>query len=463
MIKLIHNSFSFEDPTISILHPGDIPFTKMASEMTDYIKGIKPEKNKTKVIILALGAFECYGGNRNGDAFEETQLKKRHHTFVDHGHLYKHHVNKDPNKSYGGIDKSIYNPRMKRVELLATIDNCKAPDIVQKLESNMDVPVSMACRVPYDICSICGKKSKSVSQYCDHLKNEMTKIYPDGRQVLAMNPNPTFFDLSFVFRPADRIAYVLKKVASFGVVPSAVLANEEGLSELDYMDKSEAPMQKLSLLRKLSDIEKEVEGIIGKLHPETNREKLILEDAPKALTGDDSIVLDLNEKDPKKLLGGLARCGVIVKPRTFVKILTKKDGDLSPYLPGIFSKLLDLPGLLQSSVFDFSPFDTFSLTRPLKDRLLSDLSLFSSPSARRMLKVTIVKPSRPQMEVFPGGYSISDSSGFGGAVIKSSSVQDGETLALAYAMYKLGALSIINERDDLLAPVLATVQNYIKS
>ncbi len=91
------------------------------------------------------------------------------------------------------------------------------------------------CRVPYDICSYCADWSRitlnpradiaehkrrpiqglstETSDYCTHLKNELNKIYPDGRKVVMMNMHPRFFDLSVVFIGADKTSFVLAKLA----------------------------------------------------------------------------------------------------------------------------------------------------------------------------------------------------------------------------------------------------------
>lgn len=70
------------------------------------------------------------------------------------------------------------------------------------------------CKVPFDICSICGNETHKGTDYCTHIKYEKRKVYPDGKQAYMINVNPTFFDISIVRRRADRIAYVLNKVAS---------------------------------------------------------------------------------------------------------------------------------------------------------------------------------------------------------------------------------------------------------
>lgn len=72
----------------------------------------------------------------------------------------------------------------------------------------------MACHTPFDTCSICGNKARSRNEYCSHLRNELGRILANGQKVMAINDGPLrFFDMSFVFKPADITSSVLQKVA----------------------------------------------------------------------------------------------------------------------------------------------------------------------------------------------------------------------------------------------------------
>jgi len=90
-------------------------FTKTASEAAEYIKAVEPKPGHTIVLVLALGAYETYDLNRNGDGFNEfpykpgfkptcgccqadgawvTQeevLPNHHKNFELHGKVYRHH------------------------------------------------------------------------------------------------------------------------------------------------------------------------------------------------------------------------------------------------------------------------------------------------------------------------------------------------------------------------------------
>lgn len=198
-----------------------------------YIRNAKPLKGKTQILLTALGAGEWWGCNVNGDYFPELALAHSgeygHKTFESLAKVYKHHINKDPKASYGDVALAVYNERYHRVELIVVLDNAKAPDIASRIESGDYPEWSMGCRVPYDVCSICGNKAKTAKEYCEHLKYYMGRIHPGtGKQAYAINTMPKFFDISQVLIGADKIAKTLRKVASAGhpAISSAILAEK---------------------------------------------------------------------------------------------------------------------------------------------------------------------------------------------------------------------------------------------
>jgi hypothetical protein len=136
-------------------------------------------------------------------------------------HPYKHHVNKDPSRAFGEVVLAVWNPKMHRVELVVYLDRAKckkwaASDVIERIERGEFPDVSMGCKVPYDVCTICENRSKTKKDYCIHASSEMNRIYPDGRKVAVRNDYPKFFDISFVFIGADKSAKVLAKLAHVG-------------------------------------------------------------------------------------------------------------------------------------------------------------------------------------------------------------------------------------------------------
>lgn len=233
---------------------------KVASqnEIDQYIaQGFTPDPNYLYLHVIAMGAGEYYGCNKNGDYFPERALKIYHKTFETNAKVYKEHDNKPHSKSYGYVAKAYYNPEMHRVELLLAVNKHDAPDIVAKVERGEIPEVSMGCKIPHDVCSICGNKAANKLQYCEHIRHNLKQIYSDGRQAVMLNLQPTFFDISFVFRRADKIALTLKKVASEGASTDHVV-DVEKLAEHDKEIPAEAVVRILGskIFDSLPEIEK---------------------------------------------------------------------------------------------------------------------------------------------------------------------------------------------------------------
>ncbi|MFH1609363.1 MAG: LAGLIDADG family homing endonuclease, partial [Candidatus Bipolaricaulota bacterium] len=148
---------------------------RMHPEIRAFVEGLKSDKSKLYVLVNALGAGEFYGSNINGDYFEEAELSKDsdlagYKTFLKSG-VYRHHQNKDTERSMGKVVCAVYNWTMHRVELVIEIDRAKAreeghQDLVDQLDAGKNPAVSMGCRVKYDVCRICGNKSKTRADYC---------------------------------------------------------------------------------------------------------------------------------------------------------------------------------------------------------------------------------------------------------------------------------------------------------
>lgn len=248
------------EPTIQLLTPRDLSNVKLAGEAADYVRNVQPVEGKTIVLVLAMSAGEYYGPNRNGDAFaeraipgavsESETLPKHYKTFETGAHVYRHHINKDPAKSLGRVLKAFYNWDMHRVELLLELDNELGQDVVAKINAGEYPAVSMGCKIKYDVCSVCGNKAPTRAQYCDHAKYEMNRVYPDGQKSFVWNPAPNLFDISFVIRPADRIGFMMKKVAFADEIESS----------FELGDKVAEVQEKMSALKKLSDIDKIIRG-----------------------------------------------------------------------------------------------------------------------------------------------------------------------------------------------------------
>ena len=127
---------------------------KTASEyhptVAAYINSAKPIPGRMQVLLTALGAGEWWGSNVNGDFFPEEALAHEgpdygYKTFETSAKVYKHHVNKDPARSYGDVLLSVYNPTYHRVELVVAVDLGSGKDIADRIENGDYPDWSMGC------------------------------------------------------------------------------------------------------------------------------------------------------------------------------------------------------------------------------------------------------------------------------------------------------------------------------
>jgi hypothetical protein len=257
-------------------------FIKRAGhKMADAMQKLSFGPGEIPIHLIAIGATEYYGPNRNGDGFSEACCKRYHDTFVKHARWYRNHQNKDPQKSYGVIKYSAYNDTMHRLELIVALNGTKeaarrnggllADKELEKIASGKeDWGVSMACKVAYDVCSGCGNRAKTKADYCTAstcpyggAADNLCKVAEDGHILHVDNPHPTWFDISDVYRPADRIAYVfgkLEKAASGKVLSSADLAYEMGVTapfDLEIKNVSDRKVrEQIKLAYELAEIER---------------------------------------------------------------------------------------------------------------------------------------------------------------------------------------------------------------
>lgn len=185
----------------------------------EMLEANKPDKDHFLLHVIAMGDYENFGENRNGDAFAKEANRTRHDTFVKEGAFYREHKHHDKKRdSIGIIKASAYNEAMGRIELavwgrlrkVAGYDQ-HAEEEYEMVKAGKDISVSMSCKLPFDVCSCCGNEASNRGHYCSHLKTKMGQYIPEfDKFAFAWNPNPTFFDISKVKNPADRIAHHLE-------------------------------------------------------------------------------------------------------------------------------------------------------------------------------------------------------------------------------------------------------------
>lgn len=215
LVKLSHDGMRGSDLRDFIKRAGH-PFA-------DAVKGIKFNKGEVPIHLLALGATELYGPNRNGDGFKSAALRKYHDTFVKHARWYRNHKNKDKSKSYGVIKLAMFNEPMQRVELIVALNGTKeaaehngglvADEELNDLDNNREISGSMACASAGTLVKVRRrfKKIEDIKpgdEVLTHLGNYKTvraimprikqqyaqiKVKCCGRQVLEFTPDHEFY------------------------------------------------------------------------------------------------------------------------------------------------------------------------------------------------------------------------------------------------------------------------------
>ena len=436
--------------------------------------------------LIAIGATEDYGANRNADGFRRDVCRQYHPSFVKYARFYRDHQNKNPARSYGLVKYSTWNDPMKRIELLVSLNGSPAAAArngglfadreMQKLASGKEIPVSMACRVPFDVCSWCGNQSRTRDDYCTSIEKggsceagglkdnlgALVEMVKNGQasvhQLHADNTLPTFFDISHVFRPADRIAYVsgLLKAAS-APCGGAALAEALGITApYEVLVDSHQPPRVQRLLKlayQLADLETDMD-----------RRELPGVHIPSAsyafagsVQGHDASFPQFAREKFAHVLRALVDQRAVLPLPVFLRLVTDVGQDKAaelaaltqPLLPGVYTRLLsqpDLPSRLAECAYVpgtvSSPYVTAWAVKHAQAWSLDD---------------AYVRRRATQATIRDEGVSVATSS------LEKSALAHSPTTRLAeeYALYKLAFLGALAEDSQMpLTASLTILQNY---
>jgi intein/homing endonuclease len=225
----------------------------------------------------------------------------------------------------------------------------------------------------FDTCSYCKFNAPTAADHCVHIKTALMEILDDGQQIYMQNPNPSFFDISGVGRPADRIGYSLRKVAySTGTVGGHELAADLGLNPIALV--------KGAMLTRLAAMEKHtpVRGRQLDLKPETVRQ---LKQACDCM-GNSPVLRMLADK------------GAVLSPRDFADIFVghpdpEGAGEAIESCEGGVSSLTDPIEIGSLDPGDKRPID---LSDDADRDLHESCGCDNEPFQRRIIRITIVKP-----------------------------------------------------------------------
>ncbi|ALA48280.1 hypothetical protein PBI_SHIFA_86 [Mycobacterium phage Shifa] len=196
--------------------------------------------------------------NQNYDGWPSDELKKAAHTFIGKP-VFVNHENYDPKKARGVVVAARYveNGNDKFIEVIQEIDAKRFPKLAHEIRTGGLDSVSMGAEAGFTICSYCGNKATDVPEMCDHV------LYHKGERLPRHNRKTgkvedvlvyeschkiSFFELSYVFDPADETA-----VASRVLVANNKTAGyEDELAEWNHY-RDEGRFIRPGQTRRLSD------------------------------------------------------------------------------------------------------------------------------------------------------------------------------------------------------------------
>lgn len=179
------------------------------------LKGWQPREGFTVTQVRAISARV----NQNYDGFPSDELKTAAHTFLGKP-VFVNHNNDDPTRARGVVVGARYveNGDDKYIEVLQEVDRIRFPKLAKEIEDGGLDSVSMGTEAGHTICSACDNKATDLTDMCDHV------LFHKGQKVAGKDGEPVlvyekcyklgFFELSYVFDPADETAVVSKVITS---------------------------------------------------------------------------------------------------------------------------------------------------------------------------------------------------------------------------------------------------------
>lgn len=408
----------------------------------DFLKYAKT-KGQTDLHIIAVGAYEGTGFNRNGDMFKEAFCRANHHFFKQADRaVHRHHKNKPEDPKYGNIKAAAYNEPMRRIELIVGLDDDKCGDILGEQEKVGHTNWSMASKQAHDICTWCHHKAASDDERCEHIPNKIGEINKQGEMCGMDNPDPRWFEISYVRRPADRIGMSLSKVASSAtaMLPRDYLQIYTGfVPPSDDLFVSKKASDKRVLVRKAAAIEKHLDAVSTEANKKINGEVKL---QTEKIAFD--VMDELRQLEPGRFFKLAADKNIILSPENFTayvfggRVKEASVIGMKKHLRGIFQAIEKEGGdVVNNETYEPSRFVIGSQTT---NRLFSKLaSAHSLHPAFIVGRLSIVKTAEQHIEDDPISFE----------------------LAKQYIAYKLAALNYLSENNRLTDDIIfnGVIQN----
>jgi hypothetical protein len=291
------------------------------------------------------------------------------------------------------------------------------------------------------------------------LRHNIGRCLDDGHILHADNPHPRFFDISNVFRPADRIAYIsgtMSKAANAGVVSGAELAEQMGVTAPIGIDANTAisagVQNQLIALQKLAEAE---------LLPNNAALYTQMALAQNAAVQDTIALPAGSEIKLAEAFRALADAGVVLPLNDFLTLTVKSANvelvkSVAAALPGIFSKMAaegDIVSTLEQNAYNPAYAGSVRMRMwaekiaATKSMLPKEIEKRAYLAVLRNVQVTAVDDTNLQTMTKH-------------AEASSPAVK---TLAHHYALYKIAAVSEFMKKYNVdgLTAQYCVMQNYV--
>lgn len=177
----------------------------------------KPKSGFIYAVVRAISARI----NQNFDAWPSKELRQSVHLWPGKP-IFVNHQNEDPQLARGKVIAARYvdaGNGDRYIETIMEVDAKRFPKLAKELRIGGLDSVSMGVEAGFTICSICENRATDFTDMCSHIKfhkGEHLKNKKTGKKTLVYENchKLSWFELSFVFDPADETAVVSRVIAA---------------------------------------------------------------------------------------------------------------------------------------------------------------------------------------------------------------------------------------------------------
>lgn len=161
--------------------------------------------------------------NQNFDGWPSDELKKSYRSFIGKP-IFVNHQNHNPKKARGKVVAARYveSNDDRYIETVMEVDAARFPKLAHEIVTGGLDSVSMGVEAGFTICSYCDHKAYDEPDFCDHVRFhkgrhlQRTASNGETEDVLVYEKchKLSFFELSYVFDPADETAVVSRVISA---------------------------------------------------------------------------------------------------------------------------------------------------------------------------------------------------------------------------------------------------------